>query len=180
MIILKRYNYSKKNNEEMEIINSFYIEEKVQNSSSSKKEINAREKLDYIAIVNIPKINLRRGLVNKNSKYNDINTNIQILKESDMPDILNGNFILAAHSGDSNISYFKNIDKLISDDLVYIDYDKLRYEYKVVNFYTVEKTGQVEIVRNVNKNGLTLITCVDGTNKQLIIICELSSVYNLH
>lgn len=43
----------------------------------------------------------------------------------------------------------------------------------MVNTYDVEKTGTVEILRNVQKNTLTLITCRHNTNKQIVIICEL-------
>ena len=41
-----------------------------------------------------------------------------------------------------------------------------------MNSYKVKKTGQVDIIRNNDKNTLTLITCY-GEDKQLIVICEL-------
>ena len=41
------------------------------------------------------------------------------------------------------------------------------------NIYDVEKTGTANIVRNAEKNTLTLITCRHNTNKQIVIICEL-------
>ena len=56
-------------------------------------------KYDYIAVLKIPKINLERGLVDRNSYSNNVNYNIQILSNSSMPDEKNGNVILAAHSG---------------------------------------------------------------------------------
>ncbi|MEI3402428.1 MAG: hypothetical protein V8R51_09140 [Clostridia bacterium] len=42
----------------------------------------------------IPSINLERGLVAKDSYYNNVNRNIKILDKSDMPDQENGNVIL--------------------------------------------------------------------------------------
>lgn len=133
----------------------------------------------YIAYLKIPKINLIKGLVNKNSKFNNVDKNIQIIKESDMPDIVNGNLILAAHSGNSNISYFKDLNKLGVDDSIYIEYNNKQYGYKITDYYIVEKTGLVDIIRDENKTILTLITCVRNTNKQLVLICELYEIANL-
>lgn len=132
-----------------------------------------------IMYLKIPKIDLVKNLADKNSKLNHVDKNIQIIKESTMPNIENGNLILAAHSGNSNVSYFKNIDKLIIDDSVYIEYMDKLYEYKVVNYYTVLKNGLVDIVRNESKTILTLITCVKNSNRQLVIICELYKTVNL-
>ena len=104
---------------------------------------------------------------------NDVKYNVEILDSSDMPDKENGNVILAAHSGNSKVSYFKNLDKLKIDDMVYIDYYNKTYNYKVVNIYDIEKTGKAKIIQNQNTNTLTLITCKEKTNKQIVIICEL-------
>ena len=35
-----------------------------------------------------------------------ISKNIQILKESDMPNVTNGNLLLAGHNGNSKVSFF--------------------------------------------------------------------------
>lgn len=146
---------------------------------STKATIKKTQTPNYIANIKIPKINLNRGLVDKNSSLNIVDKNIQILKESSMPDSINGNLILAAHSGNSNVSYFKDLGKLIIGDNVYIQYSNQKYEYRVVNYYIVEKTGLIDIVRNINQTTLTLITCVENTNKQLIVICELYKTTNL-
>jgi len=127
----------------------------------------------YIAVLKIPKINLEKGLVDKNSVDNNLNKNVKILAEADMPDKENGNLILAAHSGNSVIGYFRELDKLQISDEAIIFYEGYEYRYKIVNIYDVEKTGSVHIIRNASKNTLTLITCRDGTDKQIIIICEL-------
>ena len=128
---------------------------------------------NYIAVIKIPKIGLEKGLVDKKHYLNNVNRNIEILSESDMPNQENGNFILASHSGRGRTAYFKNLHKLKQDDLITIHYNQTKYEYKVVNMYHVEKNGTAHIVRNQHKNTLTLITCVAGTEKQLIVIAEL-------
>lgn len=104
---------------------------------------------------------------------NNVNKNIQILKESSYPDVAKGNFILAGHSGNARVSYFRKLDKLNRDDEVSIFYGGSEYKYKVVNIYDIEKTGTANIVRNAEKTTLTLITCRHNTNKQIVVVCEL-------
>ena len=172
-------NYEKNRQEEKEITNFIneqkeIIESNHDSQSSLPKEDNnyQPEREEYVAVIEIPKINLKKGLYSKDSKKNNVN-NIEILKESDMPDIKNGNFILAGHSGTSRISYFKNLHKLETKDKVYIYYNGLKLEYRLVKRYEIEKTGIANISRNGKKTTLTLITCKDNSNKQLVFIFEL-------
>ena len=67
-----------------------------------------------------PKLNLKKGLDSKDSKFNDIKYNIQIMQEADMPDVDKGNFILASHNGNSSISFFDNLRKLSGGDDVFV------------------------------------------------------------
>jgi len=183
IVSFKYYNLYKTKQQETENIEIFFeeerINEKVEDSSEQvieeKQEEVKKETINYIAVIEIPKISLKRGLVDKNSWRNNVNQNIQILKESNMPNEDKGNFILAAHSGSSNVSYFKNLHKLVNDDLVYVYYDNVVYTYKIVNKYEIEKTGQAVIKRNMQKQTLTMITCISGTEKQMVVIAELIS-----
>lgn len=137
------------------------------------------ESKKYIAYLNIPKINLYKGLVDINSNDNNVDRNIQIINGSGMPDIEKGNLILAAHSGNSNVSFFRDLNKLIINDSIYIEYNNKSYEYRMIDYYIVEKTGYIDIIRNENINTLTLITCIENTNKQIIFICELNKITDL-
>lgn len=76
----------------------------------------------YIAVLEIPKINLKRGIYAKNSKLNNVNKNVYLLKESNMPNEEKGNYILAGHSGTAYFSYFKNLPKLDIGDVAYVYY----------------------------------------------------------
>ena len=141
----------------------------------SKTEQNKIKK-EYIGYLEISKINLKQGLVSKNSYYNNVNRNIQMLSTSDYPDKDRGNVILASHSGSSSISYFKNLYKLSVDDEAKIYYKGNIYTYKIVNIYNVPKVGTINIIRDVNKTGLTLITCTKGSKtEQTVYILELTS-----
>ena len=169
-------------NTEEKSLEQFYIKEEQiidkndkTTSDEVEKEKKPKVKYNYIAVLKIPKINLEKGLVEKNSKYNNINYGVQILKESDSPDVINGNVILAAHSGTANISYFRNLDKLdIGDDAI-IYYQGNTYNYKVVKKYDADKTGKISIKRDRNTSTLTLITCRHNTDKQIVIILELQN-----
>ena len=167
-------------NKEKDAIERYYIDDKeavIDNGSTNdfkdNSEVKSNSKLEYIAILKIPKIDLVRGLVDPKSHLNSINYNVEIIDGSDMPDKEKGNMILAAHSGNSRISYFRNLDKLKRNDKVTLDYNGITYNYKVVNIYDIEKTGSVNIVKNNDTTTLTLVTCRHNTNKQIIIICEL-------
>ena len=169
-------------NTEEKSLEQFYIKEEQIIDKNDKttpdeveKEKKPKVKYDYIAVLKIPKINLEKGLVEKNSKYNNINYGVQILKESDSPDVINGNVILAAHSGTANISYFRNLDKLDLGDDAIIYYQGNTYNYKVVKKYDADKTGKINIKRDRNTSTLTLITCRHNTDKQIVIILELQN-----
>ena len=129
----------------------------------------------YIGYLEISRIGLKRGFVDINSKYNDINYNIAIGPTSNYPDVENGNFILMAHSGDAYISYFAHLYRLSLGDIAKVTYKGEVYKYKLVKVEEQPKTGVVAIHRdNYNTKALTLITCTkDNDSTQTIYIFEL-------
>lgn len=124
---------------------------------------------DYLAIIEIPKISLRRYLYNINSKENDVDKNIEVLKDSDMPNIQGGNLILAGHNGNTAVGHFRNLHKLVLNDEIIIYYNNSKYVYKISKIYDVLKTGSVAIKRDKSKSTITLITCL-GNDRQLVVI----------
>lgn len=177
--------------QEQDLINDFYEQQEeyvvdvpVMEEELVKEEVAVQEEkketttpnISYIAVIKIPKIGLEKGLASKGSYWNNVNRNIEILSESDMPDVDKGNVILASHSGNSSISYFRKLNKLQNDDIVSIVYNGKEYKYKMVNSYEIEKNGYAHIVRNAEKSTLTLITCKHNTDKQIVVICELVEV----
>lgn len=165
-------------NEEQQALEDFYKEEIIIESTvdtQKTEEVKEQPKIEYIAVLKIPKINLERGLVDPNSYLNNVNYNLEFVKGTSMPNEENGNVIIAGHSGSAKISYFRKLDQLSIDDSVFLIYQGKTYSYKVVDIYDIEKTGKAEIIRNKNKNTLTLITCRHNTKKQIVIICELES-----
>ena len=137
----------------------------INNTSQSKDKTVTNNQIkatyNYIAIIEIPSINLKQGLVNKYSKYNDVKYNIQIIGGSNMPDITNSNLILASHSGTSSVSYFKDLINLKDNEEVFIYYNGIKYTYKINKHYEVLKTGYIDLERDKTVNAITLITCKD-------------------
>lgn len=129
---------------------------------------------NYVAYLEIPKINLKQGLVATNSSENNVDQNIQTIIPSEYPDVENGNLILASHSGSSSISYFKHLYQLVVGDTVSVNYKGYKYTYQIVNIYNTPKNGTVPIYRNTQKTTITLITCTKNSNTlQTVYIGEL-------
>lgn len=163
--------------EEIEEIKVDIDEEEIK--EQPKQEEKKTSNYNYIGVLEIPKINIKRGFLNIKDKGNNVNKNLQVIKGSDMTNVKNGNLIIAAHSGNSYISYFKNLHKLSNDDVAYVYFNNIKYTYKVAGKYDAEKNGKVTIHRDNKKNTLTLITCsqTDKT-KQIVYILELESEEN--
>ena len=137
-------------NENIHQIISYYQEE-------DNKIFSEEEK--YLGLVEIPKINLKRGFYDKNSKLNTLSKNIYYLKESIPLEYNNSMIILAAHRGNSKISFFNDLDKLTIGDEIILSYKNKEYKYILSNKYDELKDGHLNIFRDATKDSLILITC---------------------
>ena len=169
------FEYSKPLMEDKELIDEFFNEETI-NKKQIQTSVKQSTSSKYIAILEIPSISLKTGLVDFKSSGNNVDKRVQIITGSQMPNIENGNLILAAHSGTSNISYFKNLYKMQEGNEIYLYYSGIKYVYVLNNIYDVNKTGEVEIKRDPNQNTLTLITCTRNSDtKQTVYIAYLKN-----
>ena len=155
LVIFKNKDTIKKNNI-IETITSKIEEVKIDN---------------YYGRITIDKIGLSEYFYSINDSRNNVDKGIEVLKPSIMPDKENSKLFLASHSGNSNISYFKNINKLEYNDEVIINYLNNCYKYKVKDKYEIIKNGTLNI-KEIEDNTLILITCVRDTNRQLVVICK--------
>ncbi|MGN0973254.1 MAG: sortase [Bacilli bacterium] len=146
---------------EVEIENN--IEEQIEEKETSSKSIN------YTAIIEIPTINLKQGVVDSTDNFNSINYAISVDKNSNYPNEL-GNFILYAHSGNSNIAYFKNLNKVNISDEVYVYYNGVKYHYVIENKYDIEKTGKAKVINLKDNRYITLITCNQDRKGYQIVV----------
>lgn len=128
----------------------------------------------YLGVLEIPRIGLKRGFYGLDSRFNDIQYNVTVVRGSTMPDVVNGNLILMAHSGNTYVGYFAYLYQLQIGNDAYVTYNGNRYHYKLVNIYNVPKVGKVRVIRSFNKTTLTLITCTkNDLSSQTVYILEL-------
>ena len=158
-----------------EIIIDNEIDKVDKTSSVEEKQEKSKSKLEYVAVLKIPKIKLEKGIVGKNSKYNSVDYGIEVLDSSDTPDVEKGNIILCAHAGNSKVSYFRELDLLKVGDVVMLIYKGKTYQYEIVDIYSIKKTGTAPIRRDRDKSTITLITCIHNTDRQIVLIGNLQS-----
>ena len=80
LIFLTIYTGFKTKTDEDIALDNFYIEEqqeKITDNTTTKEVVEEKKdtSINYVAVLRIPKINLKRGLVDRDSKYNNIKYN---------------------------------------------------------------------------------------------------------
>lgn len=152
-----------------------YYKKNEEKETNVVTKVNYSKKEEYLGIIRIPKINLKQGFYSIDSKNNDINKSVTILKESTMPNE-NGSIIyLIAHSGSGYLAFFKDLDKLKINDIIYLDIDNNSYKYIVNDIYELDMKGKIVVNHNIHDNYLVLSTCGDG-NRQLVITSKLTNM----
>lgn len=172
---ISNYYYNGKDLVEIESLYEIKEEDDVKEIKEEEEEGPVTD--EYIGYLTIPKINLTKGFVDKRSSENDVEKNILIINGSNYPDVENGNFILAGHSGTGWKAFFNELYQLEMNDVAYVTYKGKKYTYNLVNKYTQPKVGKVAIYRNYDVRTLTLITCTNhDQTTQTIYILELTSI----
>jgi len=174
------YNYYTYTTEENKIEEFFYeSNDKAETNEDIVKEeekpIQEKQEVEmdkYIGVLEIPVINLKKGFLETHHKNNIVDKNIQIIENSDMPNVINGLMVIAGHSGNGKVAFFKNLYKLKLNDEVFIYYNGIKYIYKIVDIYNEEKDGTISVNKK-QATTLVLTTCsqTDKT-KQIVIIAE--------
>ena len=154
------------------VVNDTSVVKKVDGDDAGEGKY--KDNYNYIGYLEIPKIGLKRGFLDKKSKYNNIEYNITVSSQADFPDKKGGNLILFAHSGNAYIAFFNYLYKLNTGDKAYVTYKNKKYEYKMAKVEVQPKTGEVVIHRNFDVTTLTLITCTNNdSTTQTIYIFEI-------
>ena len=88
-----------------------------------------------------------------------------------------GNFVITGHSaGDiySSNPYkyiFSGLERLEDGDLIYVNYNSVRYVYQVVKKQVVEPSDVASLVVETNKPIITLVTCTPlGTSRYRLLV----------
>jgi len=123
--------------------------------------------INYDMIIEIPKIKLRKGILSKDNKANNVDKNVTILRESVYPNTP-GNIYIAAHSGNGKKSFFNDLPKLKEKDVVFLYYKNKKYSYELDKQYEISKNTNLSLM-DTSLNHLYLITCSQiHKNKYLI------------
>lgn len=129
----------------------------------------SKEKIDNNNYLIIEKINLKQPFYNINDENNTIEKNIEVLKESIMPNEDNSIVFIAAHSGEGKIAYFNNLIELNINDELILYYNNYYYKYSIIEIYEEPKNGYIDVDKSTNDQ-LVLTTCHPyKKNKQLVI-----------
>ena len=88
-----------------------------------------------------------------------------------------GNFVITGHSaGDiySSNPYkyiFSGLERLEDGDLIYVNYNSVRYTYRVIKKEIVDPSNVASLVVDTDKPLLTLVTCTPlGTSKNRLLV----------
>ena len=163
-----------KNKKEYDSMNNYLeqtsnVVDKNEEISEQVENNEPKNEIDYRAILEIPIINLKSGIVDNTKNFNSINYAISADNSSSYPDE-NGNFILYSHSGNSSISFFKKLYKVNVNDSVYVYYNGIKYEYKIFKKYDIPKTGKAKVISSKKDKYITLITCNQGRKGYQIVM----------
>lgn len=152
----------------------YFSSNKIKEKTNEKLIIEKIAKNDYFAIIEIPKINLKKELYEIGDQRNNVDKNILVHKNSIFPK----NIILASHSGNRKYAYFKNLYKLKVNEPVKIYYNNQIYEYIVEEIEEQNKTGNLYLKEDLNER-LILITCSKNNKTQVIYYCKLKSISDI-
>ncbi len=167
------YNYIKEKKLYAYNVMQINITEEIENKKKEHVEkVEADEKVDesigideYIGYIEIPQIELNKGFLRKESSHNNVEENLYVLNEADYPNVKNGNFVVAAHSGTGWKAFFNELYRLRRDDYIYVTFNHKKYTYKIDNIYKQTKDGTVNLYRDPTQNTMTLITCTNNDDK---------------
>lgn len=135
----------------------------------NSKPVKINDENDYEMIIEISKINLKKGILKKENKHNNIEENVTLLKESKYPNE-GGNIYIAAHSGTGKHAFFNDLSKLKINDEIDIYYQKNKYTYQINEIKKISKIENSSVITK-NKNNLILITCSqEDKSKYLVVI----------
>ena len=92
-----------------------------------------------------------------------------------------GNFVVSGHSAGNVYErsqykfIFSGLTRMAADDLIYMDYNGVRYTYKVTGTKTVDPTNVASLREIANENAgkpmITLITCTPlGSSKYRLLV----------
>ena len=88
-----------------------------------------------------------------------------------------GNFVITGHSAGDVYSpnpykyIFSGLERLEEGDLIYVNYESVRYTYKIIRKQVVEPTNVASLAMETDKPLITLVTCTPlGTSRYRLLV----------
>jgi len=127
---------------------------------------------EVYATLSIPSLELQEPIYLKESKYNDLQYGLYLLPSADYLEGDSSQMIVLSHSGNSKISYFKDLDLLRIQDRIVVSLKETVYFFKVLDIYQEEKDGEIAI-KKPKEMSLVLVTCTKYTDHlQTVVIAK--------
>ena len=131
----------------------------------------SNDKYRYKAVLDIPSVKIKRGILDIDNTYNKAKYNVELVKEDD--DII----VLASHNGNNYNSFFGNLKNISLGDEINYYYNGKLYKYIYTDSYEIIKNGYADIYRREGEKTIALITCKDNSNDgQIVFIGYLESI----
>lgn len=124
---------------------------------------------EYFAIIEIPKIDLKKELYAIGDIRNDVNKNLLVHEISEFRKDGASMIVIAGHSGTSKVAYFRNLYRLEVGDEVKLYYGGNCYQYLVREIESQEKTGKLYLKNYQGLGVIVLITCTKNDDKHQTI-----------
>lgn len=172
----KGYQNSKERKEEEQISSFFELQEEKEDITSKNQDTRKEtEEEEFVGILSIPSIQLKKGFYNINSKKNTVDVGLEVLKGSRMPNEDNSSLVIAGHSGTGYLAFFKDLDKVEKGSLIDVYYNQMKYTYQLEETTITEKTGEIKIEKEADSQTLILTTCnpKNRDKEQLTLIASL-------
>lgn len=146
-----------------EFMDDFDESIEIKEPETTQAVADSKTKVIPLGILEIDSINLSVGFYSPNSWRNNVKYGLQILETSTMPN-KKGQLIIASHTGNSSVSYFRNLKKLKEGQIAKIYYLNKIYYYEYMKIDIQEKNGHLKIEKN-SDYPLVLITCTKAGGK---------------
>lgn len=131
---------------------------KVQKQDMDRYYTQEKTKQNLFGILEIPSLNIKNPIYQKEEKENNVDKNVQLLEENISSNKKSNYIVLAAHSGNGIHAYFKDLYRLKEKESIIFHYQNERREYQFFKKENVAKTGVVYL-ENYDFPYLVLITC---------------------
>ena len=146
----------------------YNVEGKIEQNLVEKEYMNE----EVCAMIEIPKIKLKSNIL---KNFSTQNLDKCITKFYGANPNEKGNFVIAGHNY-NKADMFNKLINLEKQDIIFLT-DNLhgKKQYIVKEIYKVEHTNLEPIKQNMEEIQITLLTCINFSNKRLIVQAQLKS-----